>query len=165
VVVTLPLASVVLRWFTSTALTPEELEKLTALVQESIGYSKDRGDSVKVVNIPFRVEAPAKPVEIPFWQQPWLTDLVRAGAVPAGLVGVALLLVFAVVRPAMRQIEPPPVPEAPPVEQLPAPEEVETVELAPPKAALQLSAARDMAKQNPAAVANIVRGWVSGEVS
>ena len=151
---------------TTTALTPEELEKLTALVQESIGFNKDRGDSVKVVNIPFRVEAPAKPVEIPFWEQPWLTGLVRAGAVPAGLVAVALLLVFAVVRPAMRQIEPPPVPEAPPVvEKLPAPEEVETVELAPPKAALQLSAARDMAKQNPAAVANIVRGWVSGEVT
>lgn len=150
---------------TTTALTPEELEKLTALVQESIGFSKDRGDSVKVVNIPFRVEAPAKPVEIPFWEQPWLTDLVRAGAVPAGLVAVALLLVFAVVRPAMRQIEPPPVPEAPPVVELPAPEVVETVDLTPPKAALQLTAARDMAKQNPAAVANIVRGWVSGEVA
>lgn len=151
---------------TTTALTPEELEKLTALVQESIGYSKDRGDSVKVVNIPFRVEAPAKPVEVPLWEQPWLTDLVRAGAVPAGLVAVALLLVFAVVRPAMRQIEPPPVVQAPPVvEKLPAPEEVETVDLAPPKAALQLTAARDLAKQNPAAVANIVRGWVSGEVA
>jgi flagellar M-ring protein FliF len=151
---------------TTTALTTEELEKLTALVQESIGYSKDRGDSVKVVNIPFRVEAPAKPVEVPLWEQPWLTDLVRAGAVPAGLVAVALLLVFAVVRPAMRQIEPPPVVQAPPVvEKLPAPEEVETVDLAPPKAALQLTAARDLAKQNPAAVANIVRGWVSGEVA
>jgi flagellar M-ring protein FliF len=151
---------------TTTALTPEELEKLTALVQESIGFSKDRGDSVKVVNIPFRVEAPAKPVEVPLWEQPWLTDLVRAGAVPAGLVAVALLLVFAVVRPAMRQIEPPPVVQAPPVvEKLPAPEEIETVDLAPPKAALQLTAARDLAKQNPAAVANIVRGWVSGEVA
>jgi flagellar M-ring protein FliF len=86
--------------------------------------------------------------------------------VPAGLVAVALLLVFAVVRPAMRQIEPPPVVQAPPVvEKLPAPEEVETVDLAPPKAALQLTAARDLAKQNPAAVANIVRGWVSGEVA
>jgi flagellar M-ring protein FliF len=151
---------------TTTALTPEELEKLTALVQESIGYSKDRGDSVKVVNIPFRVEVPAKPVEVPLWQQPWLTDLVRASAVPAGLVAVALLLVFAVVRPAMRQIEAPPVVQvAPEVEKLPAPEEVETVVLAPPKSALQLTAARDLAKQNPAAVANIVRGWVSGEVA
>jgi flagellar M-ring protein FliF len=151
---------------TQVALGTEELDKLTALVQESIGYSKDRGDSVKVVNIPFRVEVPAKPVEVPLWQQPWLTDLVRASAVPAGLVAVALLLVFAVVRPAMRQIEAPPVVQvAPEVEKLPAPEEVETVELAPPKAALQLTAARDLAKQNPAAVANIVRGWVSGEVA
>jgi len=80
-------------------------------------------------------------------------------------VAVALLLVFAVVRPAMRQIEPPPVVEAPPVLELPAPEEVEAVVLAPPKSALQLTAARELAKQNPAAVANIVRGWVSGEVA
>jgi flagellar M-ring protein FliF len=42
---------------------------------------------------------------------------------------------------------------------------IETVELAPPKSALQLTAARDLARTNPAAVANIVRGWVSGEVT
>lgn len=152
---------------TTTPLSAEELEKLTALVQESIGFSKDRGDSVKVVNIPFRVEAAPKPVEVPLWQQPWLTDIVRAAAVPAGLTVVALLLVFAVVRPAMRQIEPPPKLEAvvDDTVKLPPPEVVETVELAPPKSSLQLTAARDLAKQNPAAVANIVRGWVSGEVA
>lgn len=153
---------------TTAALTPEELDKLTALVQESIGFSKDRGDSVKVVNIPFRVEAPAKPEDVPLWQQPWLTDLVRAGAVPAGLAFVAMLLVFGVLRPALRQIEPPPAPKLDALvddtEKLPAPAEA-VVELAPPKSQLQLEDARGLAKQNPAAVANIVRGWVSGEVA
>jgi flagellar M-ring protein FliF len=152
---------------TTTALTPEELEKLTALVQESVGYNKQRGDSVKVVNIPFRAAPVPKAEELPLWQQPWLIDLVRASAVPAGLTVVALLLVFAVVRPAMRQIEPPPAPKVEVVvddkEKLPAPDEV--VSLEPPKATLQLASARTLAKENPAAVANIVRGWVSGEVS
>jgi flagellar M-ring protein FliF len=152
---------------TTTALTPEELDKLTQLVQESIGFSKDRGDSVKVVNIPFRVEAAQKTEEVPVWKQPWVLDLVRASAVPAGLTTVALLLVFAVVRPALRQIEPPPAPKLDVVadeqEKLPAPE-VEVIDATPAKAELQLAGARGLAKQNPAAVANIVRGWVSGEV-
>ena len=39
--------------------------------------------------------------------------------------------------------------------ELPAPEE--------PLYANKLEAARAMARQNPAAVANIVRGWVKGE--
>lgn len=153
---------------TTVALTPEELDKLTQLVQESIGFSKDRGDSVKVVNIPFRVEATPKPEEVPMWKQPWVLDLVRAGAVPAGLTVVALLIVFSVIRPALRQIEPPPAPQvdvvADEVEKLPAPE-VEVITNTPPKAELQLADARVLAKQNPAAVANIVRGWVSGEVA
>jgi flagellar M-ring protein FliF len=153
---------------TTTALTPEELDKLTALVQESIGFNKDRGDSVKVVNIPFRAEPPAKIEEVPMWKQPWLLDLARTAAVPAGLAFVALLLVFSVVRPALRQITPPPAPQPLAVvddtEKLPAPEVVEEA-VALPKTNLQLQSARDLARQNPAAVANIVRGWVSGEVA
>lgn len=152
---------------TTTALTPEELEKLTALVQESVGFNKQRGDSVRVVNIPFRAAPVPKAEDLPLWQQPWLIDLVRASAVPAGLTVVALLLVFAVVRPAMRQIEAPPAPKVEVVvddkPQLPEPEEL--VPVAPAKATLQLASARSLAKENPAAVANIVRGWVSGEVS
>jgi flagellar M-ring protein FliF len=42
---------------TSQPLAPEEMEKLTALVQESIGFSQQRGDSVKVINAPCKVEA------------------------------------------------------------------------------------------------------------
>ena len=41
---------------TQVPLTADEIEKLTALVRESIGFNKERGDSVKVINAPFRVE-------------------------------------------------------------------------------------------------------------
>jgi len=52
-------------------LTSEELDKLTALVRESIGFKQDRGDSVKVVNAPFKTE-PNVPrgAEEPLWKQP-----------------------------------------------------------------------------------------------
>ena len=41
---------------TQVPLAAEEIEKLTALVRESIGFNKERGDSVKVINAPFKVE-------------------------------------------------------------------------------------------------------------
>ena len=50
---------------TAVPLTAEEIEKLTALVRESIGFKQDRGDSVKVINAPFKVETDAVPVEAP----------------------------------------------------------------------------------------------------
>jgi len=45
---------------------------------------------------------------------------------------------------------------------LPAPEPKPLVQLNAPLHSDRLEAARAMAKENPAAVANIVRGWVNG---
>ena len=45
---------------TSTPLSADGAEKLTALVRESIGFNKERGDSVKLINAPFRTEATAE---------------------------------------------------------------------------------------------------------
>ena len=72
---------------TSTPLTDAELEKLTALVQQGIGFSKERGDSVRVVNAPFRVEAQPPAEAVPIYQQPWVQDLLRVGAVPLAMAG------------------------------------------------------------------------------
>lgn len=55
-------------------LSEKELEQLTALVQQGIGFNTERGDQVKVINAPFRVEASAPVEEAPVWKQPWLTD-------------------------------------------------------------------------------------------
>ncbi|WP_088281828.1 flagellar basal-body MS-ring/collar protein FliF [Ideonella sp. A 288] len=162
---------------TTAPLPPEEMEKLTALVQETIGFSKDRGDSVKVVSIPFRADAVPKTEDLPLWKQPWLLDLVRAGAVPLALMGVALLLVFAVIRPALKQGE---LPETDAeaeaaakgldavvddTQALPGPDGAEMAALEPPKVNKKLEDARMLARENPSAVASIVRGWVSGEAA
>ena len=156
---------------TTTPLTQEEMDKLTALVQEAIGYDKDRGDSVKVINAPFKVEAAPKEEELPLWKQQWLLDLLRAGGVPAGLTLVALAVLFGLVRPAV-------------MAALAKPVEVEKAELdvvagdheevgmdalpeilEAPQMARKLESARQLAKENPIAVANIVRDWVNGEAS
>ena len=156
-------------------LTDAELEKLTALVQQGIGFNKDRGDSVRVVNAPFRVDTPPQAEAVPFYQQPWVLDLLRAGLAPAAMALVALVLVFGLIRPAVKAATAPPPAPVPALggqldtvvagdEQLPAPEaEVPALEM--PKANVKLEAARQLAKENPAAVANIVRGWVNPEAA
>ncbi len=157
----------------SVPLPPEELEKLTALVQEAVGFNKDRGDSVRVVNIPFRADPKADPEAVPVWKQPWLIDLVKAGALPAALTLVALMLLFGVVRPALRpDPPPPPPPEAEAAlnavvddaEALPGPDNAELLALENnQKVEAQLTDARELAKQNPVAVANILRAWMTGD--
>ena len=148
---------------TQVALTPPELEKLDALVRESIGFNKERGDSVKVINAPFRVE-PVTPLDLPLWKQPELIDLLRAAAVPAGLVVVALLVFFGLVRPALRIALAAPR-AAPPAEPTLA-AVVDDPQVLPalpaPQDQASLASARAMARQNPAAVAGIVSGWVNG---
>ena len=88
---------------TQVPLGADEIEKISALVRESIGFNKDRGDSVKVINAPFRVEPSSTATrETPFWKSPEVIDLIRAAALPLGLGLVAVLVFFGLVRPAVK---------------------------------------------------------------
>lgn len=150
---------------TTAPLSDKEVEQITALVQQGIGFDAQRGDVVKVVNVPFRKEV-AEPLEPPpVWQQPWLTELAKTAIAPLALALVALFVVLKLIKPAVAQMfAPPPAPE--PGAQLSevvddGPGERSAPALpAPPNE--KLESARRMAKDNPAAVANIVRGWVNG---
>jgi len=147
-------------------LSEKEIEQLTALVQQGIGFNAERGDVVKIVNAPFRAEPAPAADETPMWQQPWLRDMLRSAIAPLALAVVALVIVFKLIKPALTQLMAPPPPPEPGsqvsevVDDVPPPE---PVQLAQPHHTARLEAARSMAKQNPAAVANIVRGWVNGE--
>ena len=94
---------------TSTPLTGDEIEKLTALVQESIGFTKERGDSVKVINAPFRVEtrAQGRPT-CRCGSSRGCSTCCAPRAAPAALALVALLVVFGLVRPALKAALPRP---------------------------------------------------------
>lgn len=154
----------------TTPLTPEELDKLTALVQESIGFNRERGDSVRVINAPFRVEPVPVADEPPLWQQPAVHDLLRHGAVPAALALVALAVVFGLVRPALKTVAPAPAPRGSQLAAVvgddpndPSPPALPALEA--PRTGDKLERVRQLAKDNPVAVAGIVRGWVSGEAA
>ena len=150
---------------TQVPLSEPEMEKLTALVRESIGFKQDRGDSVKVINAPFKVDVLPQ-VDVPLWKQPELLDMLRAAAVPAGLALVALLVFFGMVRPSLKVALAAPPPPPPGSGMTAVVDDVQELPALPaPQRAEHLEGARALAKENPAAVAGIVRGWVNGEAT
>lgn len=85
--------------FTRTPLTPDELERMTALVKEAVGFNADRGDTVNVVNATFAA-SPFAENPLPFWQEVWFLELVKWAVL--GLL--ALLVLLIVVRPLVRRL-------------------------------------------------------------
>ncbi len=159
------------------ALTPEQIEQMTALVRETIGFNKDRGDSVNLMNTPFQVAA-APSTDIPLWKQPEVVDLAKTFAWPVGAVLFAALVLLGLVRPALKAPAPAkasaaPVPggqldaleaDTPERPALPAPSRKDEAVPATPEQ-LRLEDARVLAKENPVAVANILKTWLNGDAA
>jgi flagellar M-ring protein FliF len=77
----------------------EDVNRFTDLVKQAIGYDVSRGDQVTVSNVTFMTPETMEALpEIPLWEQGWFIDLMKQLAA----VVVVLLLIFAVLRPAMR---------------------------------------------------------------
>jgi flagellar M-ring protein FliF len=146
---------------TETPLSPEQLQNITRLVKDAVGFDEARGDSVNVVNDSFRGEIKPEdiaPDEIPLWENPLVRDIAK---LLAGLV-VLLVLVVSVLRPLVRGL-------------LAAPRIVHTPSLPGPEAALagtpqvavnyegQIAQARSLVNQDPARVAQVVKSWVGND--
>lgn len=81
--------------------TPEEIERLTALVREAIGFDARRGDSVRVMNNSFLTPEPVADLpEVPMWEQGWFLDIVKQ----VGGLLLVLILIFVVLRPTMKRL-------------------------------------------------------------
>jgi flagellar M-ring protein FliF len=86
---------------TETPLPKDQIDRLTALVRDAVGFDAARGDSVNVVNSSF-VGTPA-PEEgelesIPIWEKGWFQTLAKI----LGGVVVLLIIVFSVLKPLTR---------------------------------------------------------------
>lgn len=156
---------------TSSERTPEEINRISQLVQEAIGYNATRGDSVQVINASFMVPVPQEALpELPLWKQPWAWDLAKQ---VGGLLLVLLLILF-VLRPTMKRLTAPPV-----IEKLASEEAAEKSEedegeaaaLGEGEGVMQLSgpekyddtleAAKQLVQDDPKRVAQVVRSWVT----
>ncbi|WP_394472826.1 flagellar basal-body MS-ring/collar protein FliF [Roseateles sp. DC23W] len=155
---------------TTQPVSAEEITRLTDLVKEAMGFSAERGDSVKVISAPFVIDK-TEPADLPIWKQPWLLDLLRSAIVPFAFVAIALIAVFGMIRPAIRAAYPPKTEDAvdsvsevvDDAEVLPGADGMPRLEA--PIDVTKLERARAMARDNPVAVANIVRDWMAGSAA
>jgi flagellar M-ring protein FliF len=144
-------------------LTKAEMDDITRLVKDAVGFQEARGDSVNVVNQPFlpQVAETLKPEVIPLWQRPWVRDVTRL--ILGALVLVALAL--GVLRPLIKNLSTHALATAP--QLLPtgsnAADERPTVALSPGQPLAyeqQLVQARGLVTQDPKRVAQVVKTWV-----
>ncbi len=137
---------------------PEELANLKQIVMAAMGYSEDRGDDVSVVNVAFSPETTkkglvAKAVDI-------FTKLIR----PLANLVLALIFIFAILRPLLNRFVLQP-PEAPPAEEAAALEgEVAGGEAAmvPPFEPIPdvKGELRDLANEYPERAAALIKIWL-----
>ena len=84
-----------------TPLEAAELERITALVKETVGLDEARGDTINVVNTPFQLPEEVEPLpEPPLWERPWILGLVKQ--ILGGLA--VLIIAFGVLRPMLRNL-------------------------------------------------------------
>jgi flagellar M-ring protein FliF len=144
---------------TSAALSAQEMEQITALAREAMGFNKDRGDSLNVANAAFNEPEREAPVETPFWKAPENISFAKEIGRYTLFGALILYLFFAVIRPMLRQAAEqataPPQPEYMPAS------EAEAAVGQPRPTAEQLQRARQLARDDPKVVANVVRGWVT----
>jgi flagellar M-ring protein FliF len=150
---------------TETALTPEQIENMTRLVKDAVGFDQARGDSVNVVNASFRGELTPEEVtldEIPLWERPLVRDVAK---LLAGLI-VLLVLVLMVLRPMIRGLlATPRVAHAPAALPGGAQGSLPGGQAAgvPLDYDGQISQARSLVTQDAARVAQVVKTWVGDD--
>jgi len=146
---------------TSEPLTKEEIEKITTTARQAMGFDEKRGDSLTVVNTAFLQPESLPAVDVPMWKDPENQSTAKEIGKNVAFALIAAYLLFGVLRPAIRRLTAQAVPVTPKIEAL-------TNELeATPTAALaypeHLQRARQLARDDPKALAGLVRNWVAAE--
>jgi len=153
-------------------LSDDEKTQITELAKEAMGFNKDRGDSLSVVNSSFADTPQEVLPEIPLWQNPDNINMVKELLKTLLALAVVFLLYKRLLKPMMTKL----------VVAQPnlltnqvglAAEGQDTVvqlsnepNMIAPKSQQgyqqSLESAKLMAKDNPKMVANVVTAWVSG---
>jgi flagellar M-ring protein FliF len=142
------------------ALSEKEMQSINALVREAMGFNQQRGDSVNVVNAAFsRPEIIAAAEALPLWKQPDVVTLTKETGKAVLFLVLTLIIVFGAVRPALKSIASAPRLIAAPPPQQPAAALTASHQLSP------LDQMRQLAKNDPGTVANVVKSWVGQESS
>ena len=152
---------------TAQALSAAELEQIQNLVKEAMGFNRERGDSVNVVNSLFASDV-VETVDVPAWRQAGNIEMAKTAGQYLMLGLLALFVWFAVLRPLLRKHLQP----APAVAPLPGRHEPQhdpaTVVSAQAQAAQRegqrhqdnVQYAQDASANDPRMVAALIQNWM-----
>jgi flagellar M-ring protein FliF len=146
--------------------TEAEKTQISDLVREAMGFNKERGDTLNIVTSPFAAPEVEPIVDVPLWKKPEFWDSVMYwGKYAVGYGFLAYLffyLFFGMLKPMLTKLE----------KNIAARQEAELAAIESQQAEEavvnedapnyldNLTAARQLAKDDPRVVANVVRGWV-----
>jgi len=85
---------------TPTPRSVQEMANIRRLLQGSIGFNLQRGDSLEVVTLPFSRADVLEVIKLPIWQEPWFLKVLKLvmGAI------VIIVLILAIVRPMLKRL-------------------------------------------------------------
>ena len=154
---------------TAQALSAAELEQIQNLVKEAMGYNRERGDTLNVVNSRFAAETKAE-IELPIWRQPDNIDMAKTAGKYLLLGMLGLYLWFAVMRPLLRKVLQPEPERAPPKATAMGAADAEAGQGVDPQMTVQgrenkrhednAQYARDATQKDPRMVAMLVQQWM-----
>jgi flagellar M-ring protein FliF len=156
---------------TNQPLSEAEKAQISDLAKQAMGFSKERGDSLSVVNSAFAETPPEIIPEPPLWKQPENIALAKEMGKYLLAIAVMLMLYLRLLKPLLRKLT---TSETAPAlltaqEQedalvtLSANAEGQQQQFVPitQNYQMNLEMAKQLAKENPKMVANVVTAWVS----
>jgi len=138
----------------------EEMTKMESLAKEAIGFNESRGDTVAVSNQEFSVQETIPPEESPIWENPNVIAWVKL--VVAALI--SFIVLFKVVKPLFQRLSFSDLSSnsnvagngASATDGLSSINIPTAVQVAP-----DLSALKELAKNDPRVVASVVQDWIN----
>ncbi|BCS55828.1 flagellar basal-body MS-ring/collar protein FliF [Geobacter sp. SVR] len=138
---------------------PDELQKIEALVKSAVGFNAERGDQLTVQNVPFQDTGDAGVAETPkWWTSPFFMSLMKNLLIGLGF----LALILFVIRPllaSLRVVRPPVLESFEAVHD--GVEKLSSAERA--QIAMQMAEQHnmiEMAKKDPYQVAQVLQNWM-----
>ncbi|MDP1522532.1 flagellar basal-body MS-ring/collar protein FliF [Methylotenera sp.] len=148
-------------------LTEAEKTQINDLAMQAMGFNKERGDALAVVNSSFAGEPVEIIPEVPLWKNPEVIEYGKDAL--RFIVGIVVLIMIykRALSPMLRKLT------APSPKLLNAPKDEDAVVnlsgeagqaqlLSPAGSSNNLAAAKQLAKDNPRMVASVVANWTSG---
>lgn len=141
-----------------TPLTAAEIEQITNLAREAMGFNKDRGDTLNVANAPFTPVEKEAVADAPIYENQKLISLLLELLRYAVIAAAIWWLWTRLLKPVAEKLMEAPPPSARSEFEVGADGMLHRARGYDEK----LAEARDLAKKDPKAVANMIKEWVDG---